>query len=973
MENQFWKRKLMAFLHDPPNKPLDIVGHKEVADACLRRAGISDEEMELFSKICDYTAAAADRFPFPRGQYLNSKFDGCGETPFRHPLGGSAMVFDKPMESANYAEERFQSCQPGNELEQLDEEEKPWANFFLHWRRWPTSAAEIDYRTMFLPADTRLPDHNVWTHNSIVSALEGCVVEGKLRPAFLLFQMGPVQAFISQARSTRDLWSGSYLLSWLIAHAIKAITDQIGPDSIIFPALRGQPLFDLLHRDRLYEKVVYTSGEDGRTETLWERLRLDKMNREILTPSLPNRFLALVPETQSESLAREAESAVHQELMRIANSCLQWFDNESLEFQDDWKERFLRQIELFPQITWQAVPWRKGGVRKLLEHFTDIDPDSGGKSDRSPSDNLNSVYRLAVESISEKHRDDRNFNDPKTDLKNTGFCWPYHYWVTDMMMAARRRFRNFEAWLTDENQFGAVKDSLSGKEEVIGGEEWWQTLRKKKPHLFRSQDRLGALNLVKRTWHLAYLEKAWNLKIKQALRFESVPAVAAGQWRNMLFSKVRDSQETWQEFLQVKTRLCEAAAELEKTEKTVASSTLPEIEWLKKTDPECFLLHTWDDEAIDREAAGTVRKTLKNFYESGISDPPTYYAVLALDGDEMGKWISGEKTPRLENQFSNSARNYFHNVAEADLQHLRRPLSPSYHLQFSEALANFGLYLTEPIIEFFGGQLIYSGGDDVLAMLPAETAFRCAEALRSAFLGDRRLEELVPGHFQVHGTEGGFVRMTGPSLKAGTPTWPLVVPGPRTDCSVGIGIGHFHAPLQGLIRAAQEAERRAKWVLGRSACSVSLFKRSGETVYWGFKWDNGAVDTFEKFMELSRGKNPQISTRFGYALRELLQPYAPPSSGGQPVVEDAANFPIRPVIERELRHVLHRQWQSANGASEREGFYELCLRYLRNLEAEEKKRKGQESSQTNAESQIRMVEDFPRLFDTANFILRGES
>ena len=32
----------------------------------------------------------------------------------------------------------------------------------------------------------------------------------------LLFQLGPVQESIAQARSTRDLWSGSYLLSWLV-------------------------------------------------------------------------------------------------------------------------------------------------------------------------------------------------------------------------------------------------------------------------------------------------------------------------------------------------------------------------------------------------------------------------------------------------------------------------------------------------------------------------------------------------------------------------------------------------------------------------------------------------------------------------------------------------------------------------------------------------------------------------------------
>ncbi|HEY5895323.1 MAG TPA: type III-B CRISPR-associated protein Cas10/Cmr2 [Chthoniobacterales bacterium] len=67
-----------------------------------------------------------------------------------------------------------------------------------------------------MPADTRIPDHSVWTHTQLVSALDGCAdgvgTEAVLKPAFLKFQLGPVQEFIAEARSIRDLWSGSYLL-----------------------------------------------------------------------------------------------------------------------------------------------------------------------------------------------------------------------------------------------------------------------------------------------------------------------------------------------------------------------------------------------------------------------------------------------------------------------------------------------------------------------------------------------------------------------------------------------------------------------------------------------------------------------------------------------------------------------------------------------------------------------------------------
>ncbi|HDX9007858.1 type III-B CRISPR-associated protein Cas10/Cmr2 [Aeromonas dhakensis] len=47
------------------------------------------------------------------------------------------------------------------------------------------------------------------------------------------FTLGPVQAFVAQARRTRDFWAGSFLLSWLSSVAIKAVETQQG--EIAFP------------------------------------------------------------------------------------------------------------------------------------------------------------------------------------------------------------------------------------------------------------------------------------------------------------------------------------------------------------------------------------------------------------------------------------------------------------------------------------------------------------------------------------------------------------------------------------------------------------------------------------------------------------------------------------------------------------------------------------------------------------------
>src|SRR5690606_1331619 len=170
--------------------------------------------------------------------------------------------------------------------------------------------------------------------------------------------------------------------------------------------------------------------------------------------------------------------------------------------------------------------------------------------------------------------------------------------------------------------------------------------------------------------------------------------------------------------------------------------------------------------------------------------------VLALDGDEMGKWISGIKAPEIGDQLSKEAREYFEKHGNADFLKARRPLSPSFHLQFSELLANFGLHCARRIVEAFDGSLIYSGGDDVLAMLPADTALRCARALRAAFRGEKELPELAKQRdsgeplFTVE--HEGFVKLTefaapnrfgsDAGLLDDPVNFPFMVPGPATDC-----------------------------------------------------------------------------------------------------------------------------------------------------------------------------------------------
>lgn len=243
----------------------------------------------------------------------------------------------------------------------------------------------------------------------------------------LLFQLGPVQEFIAQARLTRDLWSGSYLLSWLMAHAIAAITEKYGlrDDDVIMPSLANNPLV-LALRD----------------------LQADVAPAKVLVPNLPNRVLAVVPENKGREAGELASQAVRGELSRIAAAVWQWL-REKAGAKDEWRADFDAQLAAFPQMAFASVPW-----------------------------------------------DGR----PET--------WKSAHETLEANLAARRNVRDFAQWAGSS----APKDSLSGKEEAIGGDAdaFWERLHGHPPFSKAKNHRYGAMNLVKRLWLRIPTEGEWR-------------------------------------------------------------------------------------------------------------------------------------------------------------------------------------------------------------------------------------------------------------------------------------------------------------------------------------------------------------------------------------------------------------------------------------------------------------------------------
>jgi hypothetical protein len=108
----FWKRKLAAFLHDPPHKPFRIAGHEDARKSFCLEVALDEADLKTcFERPSDHQAAAADRmvFPDPKKSGVRTDWLADSECAFLHPLAGTKLTPDKLPASVANAEEISQS------------------------------------------------------------------------------------------------------------------------------------------------------------------------------------------------------------------------------------------------------------------------------------------------------------------------------------------------------------------------------------------------------------------------------------------------------------------------------------------------------------------------------------------------------------------------------------------------------------------------------------------------------------------------------------------------------------------------------------------------------------------------------------------------------------------------------------------------------------------------------------------------
>lgn len=174
-----------------------------------------------------------------------------------------------------------------------------------------------------------------------------------------------------------------------------------------------------------------------------------------------------------------------------------------------------------------------------------------------------------------------------------------------------------------------------------------------------------------------------------------------------------------------------------------------------------------------------------------------YYALIRFDGDDMGKWLSG--------QFL---------TIESDLFEFHRVLSRQLGAFAREA---------RKIVNEHCGQTVYAGGDDFLGFLNLAHLFEVLRDLRSTF---RRLVQ-----DKIFTDTCNFTRVDQQQ---------------ELTLSAGVVIAHYKMPLSSVIQWSKTIEERAKNFKNgqqhKNAIGIAVMPHSGNIRMMVFPWQPLCLD-----------------------------------------------------------------------------------------------------------------------------------
>ena len=893
VNNELWQTKLHARLHDPAEKALvllrDPAGHEGGTSRALHSLLFEDDMPAAIRRTvqrADWWAAAADRPQWPKQEIAMTNADG--QTAQRrfvdwaqvrwtkqpiliHPLNGKEFDLGT-LADTEIGDIKSRSLDHFKGLVLRDENSSQidWHRTLLSfWRFGPDLREEQDNSALgalwqLLPADTRVPDHSIWDHLDLTSAFAGAFAEDANGDATLLaMSLGPVQGFIAAARSTSDLWAGSHLLSQLAWEAAKAVCERLGPDAILFPRLRTIPQVDVWLRDECGLPKEWFYVHDCK----WMCQETDA--NPLFSAALPNRFVAVVPADQAADLAKSIETRVREWLRTLGLEVVdRLLEEAGLRKKGDSRNERLyaysqmrEQLGGFPEVHWASVPFSlihpRDGQRQTDLDTTKLSaamaPFFGVTSDQ-PSGFLNSPAWKVLQK-------ERAWEDGTAFFRpNPGVLYPAVYDLAERALAAAKAARPFQqmrqlGWrcsLTGETEWLTTDEEQLERSYRNQKETLWAKVAKVKPAWAKDGEHLGALPAIKRLWPTLFAEKVAKIvggEASEIGRFVvSTHTMALARQIEERVRQVKDDEPLDKNLVveferAVSEFKVQPVALPRKLMRTIGSDP-DAADWAKRLPG--LLDATAESDVEERQGEEKQRRS-KDIVERLLDDKiETYYALLLMDGDHMGRILSGDEGatgdgsictisyldslhPQVRQGFESHAGE---NSTIRDYGDQRRAMSPNRHLAISAALNDFALHVVPEIIEGeFLGRVLYAGGDDVMAMLPVADLLPVMGRLRQAYSGESEAANDDPLDWKTELRSGKLVLRNGIAVLQGR----LMCMMGGATASCGAVIAHHQAPLAAVMRELREAEQRAKGN-GRNSFSLSIIKRSGGAVQVTEKW-----------------------------------------------------------------------------------------------------------------------------------------
>jgi len=902
-----WQTKLAARLHDPAEKALvllrDPAGHEGgTSKSLIRLLGLKDVTAQelaetdpdnadvlthvLFKKglplavykniqRADWWAAAADRPQWPMQEITVTNKKGEKKTfavahwaqvrwannpVLTHPLTGEQVDLHSLTET-DIDDIKWRSFKHFSsllvKLGARDESSHDLRKTLLaFWRFGPELTEENDNGNLgelwpLLPADTRVPDHSIWDHLDLTSAFAGAfAADPNGEAALLALSIGPVQDFIAAARSTSDLWAGSHLLSRLAWEAMRPVCEELGPDAILFPRLRGIPQVDLWLRTKM--KLPDTLFKDCE----WNKGGTDA--NPLFSAALPNRFVAVVPASQAEAIATSVTQAVRGWLNELGEDVVSRLLKEAgfdAEAENTPYEQMKQQLKGFPEVHWAAVPFSLIKPRNAARQ-TDLDTTSlseamapfFGLESGKPCGFLDTPAWQALQK-------EIDWGDGTTFFApNPGVLYPAVYDLAERVMAAAKTTRSFEqireeGWrcaLTGEAEWLTTDRAQLAKSYRQQTDTLWTKVAKNKPSWAKEGEHLAALPAIKRLWPTIFkkeVDKALEAKEdgsnKRINRFVvSTHTMALAYQLDQWLDKGALTSEGFAEAAQ---KLDPVALPRKLTRKyrhnPQALADAKRLPALLEAAGEAE-----DDDALEK-AQQLVKETLGKSLDKDEAKLETYYALIMMDGDRMGAILSGDESTHTTITYRDSfhpqvQKGFDEHAAKQPLIQKyggqKRAISPNRHLAVSAALNDFSQIVVRQVVEEERlGRVIYAGGDDVLAMLPVADMLATMQRLRHAYSGtlpedaDMDWGKAKNERNTLH-CKNGFAMLNGRLMR---------MMGKNATASTGAVVAHHQAPLAAVLRELRAAEKRAKTEGGRDAFSITIIKRSGGalrlTADWG--------------------------------------------------------------------------------------------------------------------------------------------